>query len=324
MRRSLTTRLFGTVQLTRLAMAVGAVGDVWFTVLFTRESGIYPYLSVTKMPLWVALGLSAIIATGLFTFGASLNDLLDARHDSTFSPDKPIPSGRIRPGTAGILITSALLAALIAALPFGTWALAFALMVALGILFYNVAGKHVPAIGVVAIGLVSAMHMLIPNYELTFTFPVWLTMTHAMVISLSVHLIGRKRPALSRRSFTIIGVAYLTWSVIILMTGWYQGHEIGWWPLTSWSGIMWPILAVASFIWISRIKIARGEPRQATEKLTRYGAMWQSLYAASWLLAAGMYGAAMLLLGLAFTGFLAMTTMKELGGLAAHPPRYKV
>ena len=74
MRRSLTTRLFGTVQLTRLAMAVGAVGDVWFTVLFTRESGIYPYLSVTKMPLWVALGLSAIIATGLFTFGASLNE----------------------------------------------------------------------------------------------------------------------------------------------------------------------------------------------------------------------------------------------------------
>ena len=33
---------------------------------------------------------------------------------------------------------------------------------------------------------------------------------------------------------------------------------------------------------------------------------------------------AMLLLGLAFTGFLAMTTMKELGGLASHPPRYKV
>ena len=59
-------------------MAVGAIGDVWFTVLFSRSIGEYSYLNVVKMSPVLALGISALVATGLFTFGASLNDLLDA------------------------------------------------------------------------------------------------------------------------------------------------------------------------------------------------------------------------------------------------------
>ena len=46
MRKNLYVRLLGTAQLTRLAMAVGAIGDVWFTVLFSRGIGEYPYLDV--------------------------------------------------------------------------------------------------------------------------------------------------------------------------------------------------------------------------------------------------------------------------------------
>jgi hypothetical protein len=306
-------------------MAVGAIGDVWFTVLFSRGSGDYSFLGVAKLPIVAALVLSAVIATGLFTFGASLNDLLDARYDSTFSPERPIPSGRIRPATVGIVIAAALITALLAALPFGTGALVLTLIVAAGILFYNVAGKHVPAIGVVAIGVVSALHMLIPNYELTFTLPVWLTMTHTMTITLAIYMLVRKRPHLNRTSYIFIGIGYVIWSLLILVVGWYQNHDGGWWPGDSSAlGVIWPIIAVAAFAWVARRKTAGVSNRSAAEKLARYGAMWQCLYAAAWLLGVGIYDGALLLGLLAVFGFVCMTTMKEFGGLVTSPPRYRV
>ena len=306
-------------------MAVGAVGDVWFTVLFSRGQEQYSFLPVYKMPLWVALACSTVVATGLSTFGASLNDLLDARYDSTFSPDRPIPSGRIKPATVGIVIAAALIAALLAAIPFGTGALILTLIVAAGVLFYNATGKHVPAVGAVVIGIVTTLHMLIPNYELTFTLPIWLTMTHAMTITLIIYILVRKRPYLSRRSFLFIGVGYTVWSIIILLVGWHQGHDAGWWPNESSPvGIIWPLLAVAGFVLIARMKISPASTRSAAEKLARYGAMWQCLYAAAWLLAVGLLEGALLLGLLAVLGFTSMTFIKELGGLVTTPPRYRI
>lgn len=325
MRRSIPARLLGTAQLTRLAMAVGAVGDVWFTVLFSRGQEQYSFLPVYKLPLWVALVCSAIIATGLFTFGASLNDLLDARYDKAFSPDRPLPSGRIKPATVGMLIAGALIAALLGAIPFGTGALVLTLIVAAGVLFYNATGKHVPAVGVVLIGVMTALHMLIPNYELTFTLPVWLTMTHAMAITLAIYLLVRKRPYLSRRSFISIAVGYLIWSIIILFVGWHQGHDAGWWPNESSPfGVIWPLLAVGAFAFIARRKTSGVSTRSAAEKLARYGAMWQCLYAAAWLLAVGLLDGALLLALLAIAGFTVMTLIKEVGSLITTPPRYRI
>jgi 4-hydroxybenzoate polyprenyltransferase len=43
-----------------------------------------------------------------------LNDVLDVRHDSAFSPERPIPAGRIKVGQAIIVTVSALIVAVIA------------------------------------------------------------------------------------------------------------------------------------------------------------------------------------------------------------------
>jgi 4-hydroxybenzoate polyprenyltransferase len=323
MRKTLYVRLLGTAQLTRLAMAVGAIGDVWFTVLFSRGIGEYSYLNVVKMSPTLALAIATVVAAGLFTFGASLNDLLDARHDRTFSPEKPIPAGYVRPATVGIVVAIALIVSLLGALFFGIGALALTLIVAIGILFYNVLGKHVPAIGVIAVGVVSALHMLIPNYEMTFTLPIWLTMTHSMAITLSIYMLVRKRPYLSRRSYAVIAISYLSWSTIILIAGWHQ--QDGLWPRGSSSiGILWPVLAILGFVLLMRLKTKKCDNRIAAEKLARYGAMWQSIYAGCWLLAVGMYEAALLLFALALVGFCLMTAMKEFGGLITSPPRYQI
>ena len=73
-----------------------------------------------------------------------------------------------------------------------------------------------------------------------------------------------------------------------------------------------------------RLKTRKNENRIAAEKLARYGAMWQSVYSGCWLLAVGMYGAAILLFVLALVGFCLMTAMKEFGGLITSPPRYQI
>ncbi|MCA9296273.1 MAG: hypothetical protein KC983_07135, partial [Phycisphaerales bacterium] len=61
----------------------------------------------------------------------------------------------------------------------------------------------------------------------------------------------------------------------------------------------------------------------AAEKLKRYGAMWQSVYGAAWLIAIGHVREAIWLSAFAVAGFMAMTLIKELTGLQSRPVSYR-
>ena len=63
--------------------------------------------------------------------------------------------------------------------------------------------------------------------------------------------------------------------------------------------------------------------RAAAEKLKRYGAMWQSLYGAAWLLALELKTEALWIGLFAVSGFLAMTLIKELTGLSGRPITFR-
>ena len=83
-------RLLALLQLTRAALAFTAIADVW-TVLLLRlkpEQGGGPEPSM----LWTILQMlvASLVSAGLYGFGMSLNDLLDARHDRLFAPRRPI------------------------------------------------------------------------------------------------------------------------------------------------------------------------------------------------------------------------------------------
>ncbi len=312
-------QLAAAIQLTRLTVAFGAVSDLWFVILLTRASD--PDAVVASMPLTVALALGALIAIGLYAYGASLNDVLDARHDETFSPDRPIPAGRIRPAQAIIVTVSALLLAILAAAAFGMPALLLALLVAGGILFYNATGKYIPAIGLVVIGIIHAGHMMIPNTDLAFTLPVWLVMTHAAGVTLAVHLFERKRPRIRNRTLWVAGLGWGLASAAILWLGVRRG---GFWPaglpLTQ---LVWPGLAVVGFVVIARIKTWQAPPARAAEKVRRYGAMWQSLYGAAWLMMLGHQASALGIAIFACLGFATMTVIKEMTGLSQQPIAYR-
>ncbi len=316
-------KLVTAIQLTRLTMAFGAVADVWFVILLTRADEQYEelQLGVITMGLPAALLAGAFVAIGLFAYGAALNDVLDVRHDSTFSPDRPIPAGHIKLGQAVVVAIGALIVAVLAGASMGTWALWTSLLTAAGILFYNAAGKFIPAVGLVTLGLLHAAHMLIPNAMLAFTLPVWLVMTHAMAIGVAVHILEDKRPRLRKRSILATVIAWIIWSIAILGTGVLRE---GFWPEhIPWWALAWPLGATIGFLVVGWWKASAAPRIAAAEKLKRYGAMWQALYGASWLAALGLTREAMWIGGFAVAGFAVMTFLKELSGLHNRPIMYR-
>ncbi|MCZ6835110.1 MAG: UbiA family prenyltransferase [Planctomycetota bacterium] len=312
------------IQLTRLTIAFGAISDLWFIILITRANDEYNYVPVfdPDLPLWAALLTGAVVAIGLFAYGASLNDILDIRHDSAFSPDRPIPAGRIRPGQAVVVTVGALIVAVLGGAGMGMWSVCITLLTAAGLLFYNAAGKFIPAVGVLTIGLLHAAHMLIPNHQLMFTLPIWLIMTHSMCIATAVHVLEGKRPRFRKRSIILLFFGWLVWSALILGVGMMPEGSI-WPPGTNWTGIIPPLLAVIAFLIVAWWKVSVVSGKVAAEKLKRYGAMWQSLYGAMWLMGLGLYVQAMWIGLFAIAGFTAMTLIKEMSGLTGKPIEYR-
>ena len=189
-------RFLTAIQLTRLTLAFGAVSDLWFAIILTRAMGPFDLQTVT-LPLGWVLAAGAFVAIGLFAFGEALNDVLDARHDSAFRPDRPIPAGRIMPVQAIVIVAASLMLAIVGAMILGELAVIFTLIAAAGILFYNAAGKFVPGAGIVTLGLIHAVHMLIPNVNPPIVLPTALVMTHAMAIAGVVYWYEGKRPRIS-------------------------------------------------------------------------------------------------------------------------------
>ncbi len=178
-----------------------------------------------------------------------------------------------------------------------------------------------PTVGLVTIGLIHAAHMLIPNARLSFTLPVWLVLTHTMGIATAVHLLEDKRPRLTRRSIAASAVGWLFWSSLIVAVGVWRG---GLWPTQTplWAAL-WPGVAVLAFVVVAQWKTTAVPPSAAAEKLKRYGAMWQALYGAAWLLTLDLKVQAAWLGAIAVTGFAAMTLIKEATGLSGRPIAYR-
>ncbi len=317
--RTVAVKLASAVRLTRLTMAFGAVSDVWFVILLTRGTG-RTGLPAVDQPLAAALLAGAVVAVGLFAYGAALNDVLDVRHDSAFSPDRPIPAGRIKLGQAVVVTVGALIIAILGAAFLGQPALWVALLVAAGILCYNAAGKFIPAVGLVTIGLIHAAHMFIPDAGLTFTLPVWLVFTHAMLIAIAVHRLEDKRPLLTRRNLVGAAAGWVFWSALLMGVGAWRG---GLWRSLPLLAAAWPAGAVVGFAVVAWWKTSTVAGAAAAEKLKRYGAMWQALYGGAWLMALGLHAQAAWLGGFAIFGFAAMTLIKEVTGFSGRPVVYR-
>lgn len=324
-------RLTTTLQLTRMSVAFGAVSDLWFTIVLAWSIQAVPgvdfdgawWMEGGAGSLAIAILAGVLTALGLFGCGAALNDVLDARHDSMFSPERPIPAGRIRSSQAVVIAVIALMVAVVGGAVLGPWSAWLTVFTASLVLFYNAAARYVPAVGIVIIGIIHAVHMLIPFPEIPILLPVWWMLTHAMLVATGVHFLEAKRPRLTGRALLGIGFGWLFWSAMLLLLLMDRGLDL--WPTSQpVLGLLWPCAMMILFVLFARWKIVHASStRAAAEKLRRYGAMWHSLYAVAWFVALGMIWPAICFGALAIVGLGIMTILREVLGLSGRPLRYR-
>ena len=323
--RRIFLRLAPVLHLSRVTTAFAAVGNQWFVILWTISSrpDEVPPQTYSSTPTWAMLGGAAVVSVALYAFAAILNDTLDLRRDRVLHPLRPLPSGKLNVDAAILLLILALIAAAAGATLMGQSAVMMTLLTAGAVFFYNAAAKFVPSVGLVALSLIYAAHMMIPNVDLRFLWPVWLAMTHALLVAAVTHRLGDRRPPLSMAAVVAATLGWAFWSAMLALLGWQRNG--GLWPeFVSPLAAALPLALAVAFVFFAGRKVRRTPNRaRATDKVTRYGALWLTLYDTAWLLGAGRYKAAMVLGALTSAGFLGMTFLRELYAVLEQPLAYR-
>jgi len=321
-------RLSPVLHLTRVTTAFAVVANTWFVVLWSRAASPNEYVSpqLGSRPLWLLLGAGALLALGLFAFGAALNDILDLRRDRALRPDRPLASGRISLEGAVALVVCTMIASVLGATAFGNEAVLLTLALLAAIMAFNAAARFIPAIGLVLLGLIYAGHMAAPNVYLRFLWPVWLAMTHSLAVAAITHRLAGKVPKISRRAALAAVAGWVFWSAVILYFQWRRDTP----PRSLWpewlplSAAIWPGALALVFALVAWAKVKRyGRGPRAAEKVARYGSLWLALYACAWLVGTGHQQPALVLVGLTGAGFLGMTVLREIYGLVEQPMGYR-
>lgn len=322
----LFTKLSPLFHLTRVTTGFAVVANVWFVILWTRavpEEAARAAPPVRESPLPLVLTAGALLALGLFTYAMALNDTLDVRRDRALHPDRPIPSGLISHDAAIGVVAFTLMLATAGAGFLGVPAVMLTLLTAAAVLFYYLVARYVPSVGFVALSLIYGSHMVAANVKISFVLPIWLVMTHAIVLHTVTHALGRRRPRLSTTMILSATAGYAFWSYVLFAVGHHRTGTLWpeWVPPTA--GVIPGVLAVV-FISFAIYKTRTTHNRVRTaEKLQRYGAFWLTLYAIGWCAGAGMRQETIILAALAFAGLLGMTLLREIYGLIEQPVGFR-
>lgn len=324
--RTLIQRLAPVLQLTRVTGAFAAVANVWFVIVWTRAFPAEPgTIQIAEGSLWVLLVAGAVMALGLYAFGAAMNDILDAKRDRTLRPNRPLASEQISEELAMGLVVGTMMASVLGALVLGPEAVAITAVVALGVMMYNVAGKFVPAFGFPILALVYAGHMLAPNMHLVFVWPIWLVMTHAMIVSVAAHAMEHRVPRISPRAIVFAIAGWALSSALLFASGPLRNTESLLWP--DWvpmRSLIWVAAAVLLFVVMCLRRIMRlGIGDRSGEKVRRYGTLWPAIYACAWLVGAGKLHNAWPLLALTVLGVLGMTALREAYAFVEEPIEFR-
>lgn len=317
--------LIAGLQLTRAALALTAVADVWVLMLLHL-----PGEAPLQHPIWQLLvaGMAALL---LYGFGMSLNDVLDARRDRVFAPWRPLPAGRLSTQTATILSLTLLLLGLFFAGVLGAmqnqsvipWPLLVAFGTAILIVFYNGVGKFLGPVGLITLGLIRACNSLMGNVHAHDLLPAMVLMGHVLLFSAIGYRLESKRPRLKRRDYALLMLAPLAMLIFMI------GMMAIWHTLTPhWLllGLGPVAVAIVFYSYTAREIFQHGkEPRRRGEKIIRLGMFAIFFYDASILLVNGQIGGAsaiLLLFGLSLTFFYIMQAAGR--GLPAGKLHYRM
>jgi len=293
-------RWAAALELLRFELAAVAVSNAWVTVWLARAWAEHWPTDLAAVPLGWALGLTALASGGLAVFGVALNDLVDARLDSAMGRPRPLAVGGVSRRAAVVFTLVSLLVGLGAASWLGRWPGLIAAGVAGCIIFYNLAGRFVPAVGLVVLGVLFATNRMVPEPALPFVWPAVLTLTHVCGCGALAHVLRGRRPRLSGRA--LAGLT-LGWGFATLVMVVWMGRQDG--LMVPGAGLLWlgPALAVAALIgvvgWMLRGGNGSHTRRHTTSaRLGRLALAWLVVYDVGWLLGAQQWPAAGVAVGL--------------------------
>jgi hypothetical protein len=269
----------------RLSLTMSAVSHAWLVLVLSRATALPEDIGPWRtMPLWQSMLLGTVVAIGMSLFGTLVNDLLDARHDRMFRPHRSMATRRIGRQWAVGGAVGGLLAAIGASMPFGTASTSLCILCAAMVLVYNAAGRFVPGIGLVLLGLIRAIYMLIFNPQLALFWPVWLTTTHVIGVGAAAYVFEGKRPRLWGLQLWGVVAGWAFWS--LAMIGWMSQRSHP--TIPAWPVVLAVVGFAASMPWqLGRVS---GE-REAGRLLTRAGLMWLMVYDIAWLAGAQLWWA---------------------------------
>jgi 4-hydroxybenzoate polyprenyltransferase len=325
--RTLVRRTIAAAEVSRLPVAFGAVANVWLMVLMARTeaaraaegAATASATSIGGLNPFLAIVAAAAFAVGFMAFGAALNDVLDAKHDRAFAPDRPIPSGSLSTRRAFHIAFAALVVGVLGTIPFGAIAIGGALALAVVVLAYDAFAKHIPALGIVLAGLATALSMVALCPDTPSLLPVWLAMSQTMGVGLAAYLLADKRPKLTRRAVILGAVGWVFWSAVLFSLAYDRnGGELipAWYDRSMLAAPAAALVTCAAFaLW--KLRSARGS--QASEKLLRYGSLWKALVAASWLVVIGRHTEAAWVAGIAIGLAVLFAVLREAGPQIAAP-----
>ncbi len=303
----ITDRILPVLQLSRIALVFTAISNIWVMVILADAFGgsMEHGLSLTGM-LAVTMG----VAGGLYVFGMVLNDILGARHDKTFAPKRPLPSGRVSMSLAVSLAGTAGLLALGASVGLGGHSVFLCFVCLALIILYDGFGKFVPAMGLLLLGLIRATNMMIAAPSFSFWWPIWLTLTHVIAVSAICHRLEDKRPRLSAAGIWVLVIAWVMMTLYVL--GWMGRREGIFIEGKGWIGIL-PALAVIGYVWLTISIVKReGMTAKAGGLMMKWALLWLIVYDASWLMGAGLWEESVLMAGLFGLALGSMTLIRAM------------
>jgi len=321
----ISRRLFPILQLTRMALVFTAISNSLCALLiWVSETKHVKGNQVLSHVPWQWAVAIAVMSTGLYGFGMSLNDIIDRRRDQHLASHRPLPSGRIGVGTAHLICAFLILIALLAGAYFarssgGGW-LSFVLIAgtAAFIIFYDLAAKYLVALGLLSLGLIRFFHATIPAPNLPLLWHPLLLLNHVTILSLIAYRWEEKRPPLTPIHWAavpggLLVIDALLVGLLIVRRGPNLLHALNITP-----ALVAPGVAVLMFIilaWV--IKVRSSNPREAGQRLMLYGLLWLIVY--DFTFAAGYVGLLPALLLLVFLplAYLSVQIMRWWGGVMA-------
>lgn len=288
----LSKRLFPLLQLTRMALVFTAISNSLCTVLLVTRHRLGSHGIAIQSISWKQALTLAIVSTGLYGYGMSLNDIIDRRRDATLAANRPLPSGRISVTAAHLVCAMLLFLAVFATAAYarlthrGWEPVTMVIGTAILITFYDLAGKYLVALGLVTLGLIRFFHAIIPAPEVPVLWHPLVLLNHTAILSLVAYRWELKRPLLTKlHLWMVLGLlALIDVALVVLEMGegfWQQAPRGGLSLarlLNLRLALVLPLAAAVVFVFIAWRIRRRRDTRIAGQMIMLYGLLWLIVY----------------------------------------------